>query len=185
MKIELSDDLAKDLIALATGYMEQDKRYQAEPCMFTLISTIRRDCAEGCGCDYYWVNKENAEIYFYEKTDLMDYVVDCINDKANEETRGAHQIIEEDFYQREYSFEETFENRGHINPFFTAKACNEYMERDWHNLRSREIVKMRSYAFTPNKNPEMTLIAKVLEHIYNNVKDKITFKMDETDLKEI
>jgi len=156
--LQISDELYNNLMLIAKEYVTQDKRWQAEPCMFMPMQKVHRLKPDGCGSRTKIIARDDSADEYESWDDLKDYYK---NNLENYEDISFEEFCE-DYIELDYDVEDSFETRGAINPFFTAKYCDVYIHNDKHNLEDKNAV---SYAFTPVKNFEMQTIAKFLMEI--------------------
>ncbi len=162
--IQISEKLYKDLISIAKEYVSKDNRYHARnegyPFMFTVLSEEWVDCAEDLSDEYYWIDSY-GDSYDHKQADAWCKDNNCYYD---EDLERLISNSGEELKRRSRRLVENFAANGEIHPFFTTKACNEYIE----NNKDLKNNNARTYSFTLNRNFEIDTLAKLLIELGNH-----------------
>ena len=153
--IEISDEIYKELIELATEMTTQDHRCTAQPYIFQIREIEEVPAADGNGTMAWWQDGGKIE------TD--EEIEEAVNEyKEWDEATTRFNFLDPD------EIEEILESAGYMkiwyeekevyqNAFLTAKGCQEHIKRNSYHYN--QPVDYLSHAF---RNPEIELVSKFL-----------------------
>lgn len=143
--MEVPKQLLSELTEIAKNMNTNKDEFTAEP--IYIVQELKRFYGFKDGDKCVWVCENDCELVFEEEADLYAY----LNSQEAQENDHTFDNFEQNFYQEEWQYVETF---------FSRKAASDYMLWQKHNHSQ-----MRIWVQSARLNSEILLIQRLLNHI--------------------
>lgn len=166
--IEVSDEMYEALMELSKEMVSQDPRCTAMPHLFQIQTEQQIPAYDGCG-EEKWVDGDGGELNSEEEEidHIADHIFDTeLDDKMEELTKEAAKEKaekwtkeEREVFLRGQDWHDVEVNTQMVyqNCFFTAKACEDHIERNDYHYNTPTVYLNHGW-----RNPEMELVSKFL-----------------------